>query len=181
MALSVTILERTKVGRLRKNVVRVTFDSSYPAGGESLTAARLGLTKVVHVSPAEPSGYEGEYDLTNSKLKAFQRQNVYTAAVDPASIAAGAVANTAVTVTGVTTSDRIVAIPPNDLEAGLVLQSAWVSAADTVQVRLQNASAGAVDGASKTWTFLVFRDQQVEVKNGTDLSAVSMRLEVIGY
>lgn len=75
MALTVTSLEKAKLSRLRLNVVRVTFDSSYPTGGESLTAAQLGLNKVTVVIPLTASGYVGEYDLTNSKLKAFYGDN----------------------------------------------------------------------------------------------------------
>lgn len=75
MALTVTSIDKTKAGRLRLNIVKVTFDSSYPTGGEALTAAQLGLNKVVHVAPAPASGYVGEYDLTNSKLKAYYGDN----------------------------------------------------------------------------------------------------------
>lgn len=82
---------------------------------------------------------------------------VVSASVNPASLAAGAVANTAITIAGILSTDLVVAIPPVDLEAGLVPQGVNVSAADTLQVRLYNPTAGAVDGAAKTWQFLVFR------------------------
>lgn len=56
-------------------MVKVTFDSSYPTNGEALTAAQLGLNKVTVVIPLPAAGYVGEYDLTNSKLKAFYGDN----------------------------------------------------------------------------------------------------------
>jgi len=85
--------------------------------------------------------------------------DVFTVDIDPPSIAAGAAANVDVTVTGrgLVTTDRLVAIPPNDLEAGLVLVMTEVPASDTVRVRLYNPTAAAIDGASKTWTFIRLR------------------------
>lgn len=78
-----------------------------------------------------------------------------TVAVDPASIAAGASAETAVTITGVAAGDIVILEPPASLESGLVADGVGrVSAADTVQVRLTNASAAAIDGASLTWRYL---------------------------
>lgn len=38
------------LGNLKAKVVDVTFDSSYPTGGESLTAADVGLTNIIAVS-----------------------------------------------------------------------------------------------------------------------------------
>lgn len=54
----------------------VTFDSSYPLGGESLTASDLGFgaidsnLKVMTLEATSVSSYSFEYDYTNSKLKA---------------------------------------------------------------------------------------------------------------
>lgn len=55
--------------------VTVAFDSSYPTGGESLTAANLGLAGIVHVQAGSAGGYVFEYDHTNKKLKAFMGDN----------------------------------------------------------------------------------------------------------
>lgn len=51
----------------------ILFDSSYPTGGESLTPAMAGLTKITAVE-TQPSvdGRVFEYDLTGQKLLAFQ-------------------------------------------------------------------------------------------------------------
>lgn len=78
-------------------------------------------------------------------------------AVDPANATAVTAVDTDVTVPGVKVGDLVIAIPPATLEAGLAPQTATVTAANTVRVRITNASAGAINGASLTWTFLVFR------------------------
>ena len=67
---------------------------------------------------------------------------------DPPSLAAGAGVTTSVTVTGAALGDFARASLSLDLQ-GITL-AAWVSAADTVSVRLQNGTAGAVDLASGT-------------------------------
>jgi hypothetical protein len=53
-------------------IATVTFDSSYPAGGEALTAAQLAIGgRLLAVLAESVSGLSFEYDRTNSKLKAF--------------------------------------------------------------------------------------------------------------
>lgn len=56
--------------------------------------------------------------------------------------------------------------PPADgsLEAGLVPLGARISGADTLRIKLRNVSAGAIDGAAKTWTYLV-----IDIPNRTTL------------
>lgn len=80
MALTVTINKRTVIGDRRSVVADVDFDSSYPTGGESLSAADLGLKKVELVLASPNSGFSFEYDYTNSKLKAMCPGVVTTAA-----------------------------------------------------------------------------------------------------
>jgi hypothetical protein len=84
----------------------------------------------------------------------------FTATVDPASIGAVGAGNTTVTVpSGVTllATDTILAVPPAALEAGVAVQGAYYASATTLTLRLTNASAGAIDPASATWTFIVLR------------------------
>lgn len=71
-----------------------------------------------------------------------------SATYDPASLADAAGATTTVTVTGAALGDFAVASFSLDLQ-GITL-TAWVSAADTVSVRFQNESGGALDLASGT-------------------------------
>lgn len=71
MALTLVRLFSGKTNNRRFNLIRATFDSSYPTGGEPLTAAQLGLRTVDAVVPIPAAGYIGEYDEDNAKLKAF--------------------------------------------------------------------------------------------------------------
>jgi len=54
-------------------VAEITFDSSYPTNGESLTAAQLGVTSLSYVKADDTDNYTFVYNYTNSKLKAFVR------------------------------------------------------------------------------------------------------------
>ena len=73
MALSVTTNRTDTVGRYTKYTTgTVTFDSSYPTGGEALLPTALGLSsKIEFVSFSPAAGYVFEYDYTNQKLKAY--------------------------------------------------------------------------------------------------------------
>jgi hypothetical protein len=81
---------------------------------------------------------------------------VYTPSLDPASIAATAVADQTFTVTGLATSDTVVVNPPA-LAAGVVMSHARVTAADTLEVRFHNTTAAAVDMAAATWRIVAIR------------------------
>lgn len=54
-------------------VIDVTFDSSYPTGGEALDFTTLGFDTVLAVIPAGKTtgGYEFAYDYGNSKIIAY--------------------------------------------------------------------------------------------------------------
>lgn len=91
--------------------------------------------------------------LTNLRLNKIRFLSV---AVDPASITNATSAETAVTLKGVNVGDMVFACPPASLETGLVYSGCRVSAADTIQLRLSCIAAAPVDGASRTWQFLIF-------------------------
>lgn len=78
MALTVTLsgdwLE--SAGSKRAVVATIAFDSSYDAGGESLTAANLGLGVLDHVTIEPKGGYVFEYDYTNSKVIVYVEEAV---------------------------------------------------------------------------------------------------------
>jgi cytoskeletal protein CcmA (bactofilin family) len=78
-----------------------------------------------------------------------------TVAVDPASLAAAASAETAVTISGVAAGDLVIMAPPASLESDLCYSGCRVSAANTVQLRLSNIdNTNAVDGDSRTWEYI---------------------------
>jgi len=87
-------------------------------------------------------------DLKNLKIGAVT--------VDPPSIAAGAAANVDVTVEGLTTDHKVIAMCQGDLEAGLVPLAAYVSAANTLRIRLYNPTAAAIDGAARPWFYIAW-------------------------
>jgi hypothetical protein len=70
------VLPVTVPGAERYTVTDVLFDSSYPTGGEPLTASDLGLTTVAWAVSSIKTAGTGSvtdvfYDITNSKLKAY--------------------------------------------------------------------------------------------------------------
>lgn len=87
MALTITKIANLSLGNAEGVVVDVDFDSSYPTGGESLTASDLGFQhasdiKLVLASP--DGGYIFQYDYTNKKLLAYYAD--YDAVADGALI-----------------------------------------------------------------------------------------------
>jgi hypothetical protein len=53
----------------------ITFDSSYPSGGETLTASDFGMTEIYGVSViGDCGGYQFNYDQSNLKLKVYYQQ-----------------------------------------------------------------------------------------------------------
>lgn len=97
--------------------------------------------------PAAQSGLSGP--LTWSTL---------TISVNPASISAGAVANTAVSSSEILAGDVVVVNQiPAALEAGIVPQGCHTVVAGSFQLRLYNPSGGAVDAAAANWVFGIGR------------------------
>jgi hypothetical protein len=65
---------RTDVaGSRRRWSGKVAFDSSYPTGGEAVTASNFGLNRldVLHIAGATALGNLAVWDGTNSKIKVF--------------------------------------------------------------------------------------------------------------
>jgi hypothetical protein len=81
-----------------------------------------------------------------------------TASLNFGSINDKASAELTITVTGAASGDSVKATPVSGIEAGL-FWNAWVSAADTVTVRLfyLNALGGSIDPAARNWRATVFK------------------------
>jgi hypothetical protein len=86
----------------------------------------------------------------------FSLVKVYSPTINPASVASATSAEQTFTVTGLLVGDIPVVVKPT-ATAGVGIVNARVSAADTLAVTFMNATAGAVDPASETYTVLVFR------------------------
>jgi hypothetical protein len=78
------------------------------------------------------------------------RFGVVEATLNVASVAANTSAEQTFTVKGLTT-DMMVFVNKPDLDAGLVVGNARVSAADTLALTFGNSTAGAVDPASEVY------------------------------
>lgn len=73
MALTVTTVDFQSEdvwGRHRVRTVDVTFDASYPTGGETLTPASCALAEIVGVTViGNPGGYTVNYDQVTGNLE----------------------------------------------------------------------------------------------------------------
>ena len=79
-----------------------------------------------------------------------------TAVLDPANLADGVGANLSITVTGAVVGDFVLVAPGVDLQG--ILMTASVISANTVEVRLQDETTGAINLASSTWKAKVIQD-----------------------
>lgn len=87
MAIAVSVVKRTGITPTGQAILAdVTFDSSYPAGGEPYTAAMFGLSSVdfVHCETARGSAttaYACRADHANSKLQLYNSNGAAPAAL----------------------------------------------------------------------------------------------------
>ena len=68
MALTVAVSEHGIANNKRSNRGTLAFDSSYPTGGESLTASNVGLSRIEEMLLQPKSGYSFEFDHDNDKV-----------------------------------------------------------------------------------------------------------------
>ena len=92
MALTFTEKKRAKLGNAYAISADITFDSSYPTGGEALAASAFGLNNIDIMLCETASGYMFQYDYANAKLKAFYPRAALTGSL--------VVAESAATLTG---------------------------------------------------------------------------------
>ena len=98
MAVTVTAhVDNKVVEGHRVTVTDVTFDNSYPTGGEPLTLAQLGLTNVIWVIATVKVAGAGSvtavsYDVANKKLLAYAAGAQIANAVNLAAVTAQVVA-----------------------------------------------------------------------------------------
>lgn len=186
--LTLTRLIHTSVGDRYMNVYKADFDSSYPVGGEALLRTDLGFAATddpeFHVLCEPTMGFLPRYDHTNQKLKVHSSFTTYTATYDPASLAAVTARDDTVTVTGIAATDVVVGYQAAAaFTSALTVQEVRASATNTVTIRLNNPSAGSVDGASGSWKFFVANANGgfPEIADTTDLSALTgVRITAFG-
>lgn len=175
------VLNQSDALGLRILTGEIEFDSSYPTGGEAFDLS-TEFSRIYFAAFEPEDGYTfrlnaaGKDDPSAAKVLAYQALKKFSAAVNPASLATDAVNSTAVTVTGVVSTDECVSVQAAAaLEAGIVFQSARVTGTDTITVEVSNTSAGTVDAASATADFYVRKPSGAgyEVTDTTDLSTVT--------
>jgi len=79
-----------------------------------------------------------------------------TAVINPANFTAGNGSQYSMVVAGAVVGDFVIVSPGVDLQG--IIMSASVISANTVEIRLQNETAGAIDLASSTWKAKVIQD-----------------------
>jgi hypothetical protein len=74
-------------GDRRETVVDVTFDNSYPTGGEVVTPQNFGLTSLDYIdSNQAPGGKSVSWDQVNKKLLVFSGATEATNASDQSAL-----------------------------------------------------------------------------------------------
>ena len=73
MSLTTSIIKQDVFGNKRYHRVKITFDSSYPYGGEALTARQCGMSNIDSIILEPAKGFRFEFDHTNSKVQVFGR------------------------------------------------------------------------------------------------------------
>jgi hypothetical protein len=78
--------------------------------------------------------------------------------VDLPSLAAGELAEVSVTLAGAAAGDAVIANPPATVDANIMFCGAYVSAANTIKLRVRNNHAtDAKDEAAANWVFVLIR------------------------
>jgi len=111
-------------------------------------------TQRINRSPLLTTEEIADDAVTSAKLHAVKFGLV---TIDPPSIAATTTANVDVGVTGLTAGEKVRAWCLGDLEHGLICTTSYCPAANTLRVRITNWTGAAIDGAARTWAWVVFR------------------------
>lgn len=152
------------------NVVRNNQANTYTAGSKqtftsSATTAGLNIASVT-ADPSSPANGDMWYRSDTGKFRCYQAgvttdcigagggggstTGLYSGTLDFPLIGDGNTAELTFTATGATTGMSLAVAAPSSLETGLI-PTAFVSAANTVKIRLYNGSGASVDPVSATY------------------------------
>ena len=150
------------IGNVRlTNELRLGTGSNTSRFKTGTQAAEITYTLPTALPAAAATGTSmgsGMMETDNTGAMSWRNMGTAASALDFPSTADGASSDLTLTVTGAETGDLVVlGIPNGSQPAGEVWYQAWVSAADTVTVRLYNASGAAVDPASGSFNVMVVR------------------------
>ncbi len=70
MALTIEVVEKGMSGHRHDDIVDITFDDSYPTGGEPFAAGDIGRNRILSVLIEPAGGVTFEYDYGNEKIVA---------------------------------------------------------------------------------------------------------------
>ena len=138
---------------------RLHFNTMNTAGGYAarLTIRNDGKTGIATTAPAATLDVNGDFKLGAAGVvhTALLRT---TASINLPSIAANSESDITVTVTGASTTASCVFVSPAaDIESGLVIAWARVSAANTVKIRFRNETGSAIDPAAVNYVVSVLQ------------------------
>ena len=177
MAVTVTATKKGVFGDLKYFLGTVLGDSSYPTGGEALTASDFGFpTSVVFVDPIPSTGYVPEYDYTNSKLIVYR-----SAGLTPAGT------NSVPTSTKPTFTVAASGAIGTNMEVGLSVDTAGATFEGGVGITAERiltttSPVGTPTIGAPTFTgTAVAAAALVEVSNAVDLSLITFRVFALGY
>jgi hypothetical protein len=135
----------------RLNATIVTYlhnDLTGLQGGSTAERYHLDLTQYSAVGSFDSTKWT---DLTDGGTTSLHKHSLHaTASLNFGSIAANATAELTMTVTGAVAGAAVYLGPPTTIEPDLVW-CGYVSATDTVTIRIHNAKGTSVDPAAATW------------------------------
>ena len=95
-------------------------------------------------------------DYFGSAINVILTGHFYTVTIDAASVAANTTAEQTFTVKGLKTTDCMIVNKPS-LDAGLGIAGCRASATDTLAITYINATGGAIDPSSESYTVVAIR------------------------
>jgi len=150
------ILRRT--GNIGFSVTNPTATLHLRAGTASAGSAPLKFNSGTNLTTPEAGAMEFDgtdlFFTPNTTRKLLLKGLDNSATLDFPAISGGATSELSVTVSGATTGSSCSCAPNTTIEAGLTW-SCYVSAANTVRLRLSNITAGSINPASRSWKVVV--------------------------
>lgn len=172
------------VGNRRSVRGTIAFDSSYPTGGESLTAANIGLTTIDHIEIMATSGYMFEYDYTNAKVLVYITATVTPAGTITVSTPTGTLSTPSFAIASSASASATYKLTVSADSTVAVIAGDSLTAARTLSGTYSPVGVPTFTGGAATGTFTgtaTTAAALAEVGNATNLSSLTgVRFYAIG-